>query len=366
MDFVTVEGRSLRDALKCITPIVERRNTIPILGTLLLEFNGNALIITGTDLDMEMRVDIDVIDGDGAWKACLSADTLSNIARLSGASPVRISVEGDKAKLSVGDGDASYEIPTMPVSDFPLIEATADTVLDRFGNGSISDLLSKVAWCISTEETRYYLNGVCWQSREDGHVFVATDGHRLSVCRYDQDAVPGINMIIPRKAVTHVVSHFRGRDVEIFSTSKPLAIDIVSPGRRLRTKLIDGTFPDWTRVVPKSEALQYKFEITPAEIDLAVQRAQVFGEANRAVEIKPKDGKLAVARRSPDCGTAEIQTSATWPEGATSFGFNAKYLREVLATVAGPTELLMQDASAPFMVADMDKTMTRVIMPMRV
>ncbi|WP_316205781.1 DNA polymerase III subunit beta [Bradyrhizobium sp. SZCCHNS1012] len=372
-NFVTVEGRALKRAMTIIRSVIERHNTIPILSHVKLTHSDAGLRLVGTDLDIEIAADLDVIDGAGGeWSLCLSASNLAGIARVAGTMNVRIERTDDKATITLGDGSALYEVTTLPDSDYPAFGGERGTLLETFTNGMFAALLEKVRWCASGEETRYYLNGVCWHITANDKRFVATDGHRMAICKYVKEGGEAATRIIPRKAVRVICEHFNGADVKVFDVS-PGRLEIVAPGLTLRTKLIDGTYPDYGRVLPKPEAQEFAFDLKRGEIIAAIDQVTALGsERGRAIRFYSDDGRTALDQRSPDFGNATVKTSTVWPSCAatkaapSAFGFNGRYLREIAAACQGTISLRMVDQGSPFTFHDADDTMTRVLMPMRV
>lgn len=370
-DFVTIEGRTLRQAMRLIMAVIERRNSIPILSHARLALNADGLKITGTDLDVEATVSIDVIDGAGEWSTCLNASTINSIACVAGVAPVRIEPSDDNATITIDDGIATYELHAIASSDFPDMGGKRGKLIETFTNGMLAETLDKVSWCISTEETRYYLNGVCWQSTPDGLRFVATDGHRLAICRYSAAEDEPSERIIPRKTVNLISKHFAGKDVAIFTTDKENVIDIAAPGMALRSKLIDGTYPKVDRVIPREDELKHAFIFKREEITTAIDQTQAINraETGRAVRFFNDKDRVSIERKSPDFGNAKVETSAVWPNGKSerpgAFAFNGRYIREIVNACQGDITLLMIDNGSPFAITDADETMTRVIMPMR-
>ena len=213
--FVTVEGSALAKAMSVMLSVVERRNTYPILGTVRLAIAGAELRVTGTDLDISVTATLDVIDAGGDWSLCVDARLLAGIARASGVMTMRMSPQDDRLKVAVGDGDAAYEIDAMVADNYPTMAGETGDLIERFGNGQLAEILSKVAAFISTEETRYYLNGVAWQITGDSRRMAATDGHRLAICKYQSGVfvAPLQERIIPRKTVNVMRRHLAGADV---------------------------------------------------------------------------------------------------------------------------------------------------------
>lgn len=371
-EFVTVEGRTLRDAMKPLNAVITPKCTIPVLSCVMLKLGAKGMTLFGTDLDIQITTTIDVIDGAGDWSVCIDAKTLASIARIAGVTPVRIELkDGDPAYalISLGDGEVSYTVPLGPsIDDMPMIGGGRAASIEKFTNGMLPATFAKVAWAISTEETRYYLNGVCWQIRPDGRRMVATDGHRLAACRYSPDgADEAVSYLIPRKTIGLITAHLGGSDIEIFATKNPIALDFVAPGITIRSKLIDGSYPDIDRVIPKPEEQKYRFDLKRPEIVTALDQVMALdGRNGRGVRFLGADGRLTLERRSVDFGTAKVKTSSPWDESAPEFGFNARYLREMVAPCQGEIGLHMVDAGSPFAISDEDRSMTRILMPMRV
>lgn len=373
--FVTVEGRTLRKAMKLVSAAIERRNAYPILGNVRMALDKSGLHLTGTNLDVEITAHIDVIDGNGEWVLLIDAGTIDSIAAVAGVMPIKIErITGDSidAHITLGDGGAFYRIPsTIDPDGWPELKGKRAKQIENFTNGMLAVTLNKVAWAISSEETRYYLNGVCWQIGPDGRRMVATDGHRLGLCRYSPDnAKEPISRIIPRQTVGIIAAHLSGEDVTVFATDNELVIEFVTADAVIRTKLIDGSFPDVNRVIPQKDKLAFRLDLKRQELVTAIDQAMAIGRTRkfdgRAIRFFDKDGRVALERKSPDFGTAHVTMSSKWFSGAKEFGFNASYLRQMVAPCQGDVEIAAIDAGSPFMISDEDESMTRVIMPMRV
>lgn len=395
--FVSIEGRVLAKALQPLAFVVERRNTMPILGMVKLALDGPVLTISGTDLDIETSIALDVIDGTGKWAICIGARLLASIARQAGPAEIRIEVSqrasvGRKgepinvpsAVVTVGD-NVTYDLDgVMSAETFPTMAWERGSLVEKFGNGSFAAMVEKVSWCISTEETRYYLNGVCWQVGPLGRRFIATDGHKLAMCRYDADVTKDkVDRIIPRKTVSVLRRFASGQDVTVYSRAKATdagvtedtltGLEFVLGRMTIRTKLIEGTFPDVDRVVPAADKQVYHFDINRAELLTAIDQVMVLTSPHggRAVSFSGgPDQPVTVATTSSDGGSARVRLSSSWPlagkEPAPDFGFNGAYLKDLLLHCEGNIIVHQIDAGSPFAVADGDETMTRLIMPMRV
>lgn len=377
MQFVTVEGRSLKRALRPLVETVERGGVIPILGCTRLTLQSDGLRLAATDLDTEAETRIDVIDGDraGGWSLCLPVHALANIARVAGVMPVRIVPGGEdtplKTTISLGDDEAVYTLDALPVSDFPDVVVARGAPLESFSNGQLAAQLDKVRAFISREETRYYLNGVCWHRGPLGSRFVATDGHRLACCRISPDAVEAAARIIPRKAVTLICRHMAGLDVRVHDRDGggPMSgLAFEADGLSIRTKLIDGIYPDFDKVVDPclSAAGAFAISLKRPDVASALPRLGVFGrDIGRAIRFDSQDGRLVLVRSGGE-GGARIRTASAWPEGLAAFGLNAVYFGDMVAGCTGDITLGISSPADPLLIRDADPEMTRILMPMRV
>lgn len=371
-NFATIDGRSLKRAMKIVCAAAERRNTIPLLSAAKIELTNDGLRITGTDLGIEITADIDVIDGHGEWSACVNASTLLRIARTARSSIVKIEPKPDDEVSIAIEGGATYDLMTTgSARDFPSINAAIERgeLVETFTNGMFAAQLEKVRWCVSTDETRYYINGVCWEIDGNGRRFVSTDGHRMAISRYSKEAGVPARRIIPHRAAAIIATHLAGADVKVFATAEKL-IAVVAPGISIRAKLIDGTYPDYSRVLPKAETIAFNASLNRDEIVTALdQLSAIGGDRNAAVKFDCDGGQISVGRRSPDFGNAIVKTSADWPMAgnvsAAPFALNGRYLREIAMRCQGDISLHMVDHGSPFQFFDDDPDMTRVLMPMR-
>lgn len=394
--FATVEGRTLAAAMKTINLVVMKgRNSIPILTMVrLTRARGEQLRLTGTDLDLEISTTVDLMDVGVEFDVCVNAATLGRIASQAGPAPVKITPSPSDPKhkdkfnpdlvlIDVADGDASYSLQSLPATDFPDFPETPEwKPLETFTNGRLATLLDKVSPCISTEEIRYYLNGVCWSADTFGRHFTTTDGHRLASCRYDQaSGGEPSSIIIPRRSVTVLSKIAKGKDAAVSGAQDNMRLRFEIGSTTLLTKTIDGTFPDWRRVVPKDVPHTITFDADL--LRQAVERVTMLSsERGRAVRIyQGPDGTAYIGVNNPDKGEATAKAFAEWPEvptakvnpdrpgyvaGFNSFGFNAVYLRQAIGRTPGKFTLRFADSGSPFIVDDGDEEMTRVLMPMRV
>lgn len=376
MQFVTVEGRSLKAALRPLVDVIERRSTIPILGYVRLALESDGLRLSATDLDVEVEARIDVIDGDraGGWSLCLPVHALAGIAHVAGVMPVRIvrgsGEEEAKTTISLGEDEALYTLQALPAADFPTHIVERGALLETFSNGQLALQLDKVRAFISTEETRYYLGGVCWHRGPLGSRFVATDGYRLGCCRVSPDPVELAASIIPRKAVGLICKHLVGLDVRVHGREGGDGLGLVfeADGLTIRTKLIDGTYPEFDKIVAPciEKAGAFAIALKRPDVSAALARLGVFGrDIGRAIRFDEQDGRLVLVRSGGD-GGARAKTASSWPEGLAPFGLNAVYFGDMVSGCMGDVTLGLSAPGDPLLIKDSDPEMTRILMPMRV
>jgi DNA polymerase-3 subunit beta len=373
---VTLERTALLKSLGHVHRVVERRTTIPILSNVLLSASGGGLQLKATDLDLEVTETTPAEVGQpGA--TTLPAHTLYEIVRKlpDGA---QVSLESgqdghDGGQLQLRSGRSRFSLQSLPESDFPDLAAGELSHSFKLGAGELKRLLDKTQFAISNEETRYYLNGVFLHVTEvDGKSLlraVATDGHRLARLETPAPAgaagMPGV--IVPRKAVAEVQKLIEDPEAEIAIELSPAKIRFTLGSVVLTSKLIDGSFPDYARVIPPSND---KF-LTVERKDFAdaVDRVStISSERGRAVKLAVADGKLVLSVTNPDSGSAVEELEVDYDAPALEIGFNARYLIDIANQLDGDTALFkMNDSGSPTIIQDRDgASALYVLMPMRV
>lgn len=345
-----ISRASLSRVLASVSRVVEARNTIPILSSVMLTAAGSGLSVMATDLDIiaTAGAEADVVQ-DGA--VCVDAKLLGDIAKKAGDGTVTLSLDGDK--LTVKSGRSRFSLATLTAADFPSFgesKFTASFDLD------IASLFAPVSFAISTEETRYYLQGVFLKGGLSEAV--ATDGHRLARNRGPE--LPDFaGIIVPRK----VVGILPKGVVRVHVSDTKIRIE--SDEINITSKLIDGTFPDYERVIPKNND---KIVIVDRDaIKTAAERVvTVSSEKARSVKLSITPGSVSLAARS-DVGTAEDEVSADYSGEPFDVGFNSRYLAEMLAVLpAGQVMLKAVDGGSPALLTGGLDGWEGVLMPMRV
>jgi DNA polymerase III subunit beta len=370
---LSIERATLLKALAQAQSVVERRNTIPILANVLIEAEGSQVSFRATDLDIEV-VDRAPAMVERAGATTVSAVMLHEIVRkLPDGSLVSLSEDSAAGRLTITAGRSTFNLATLPKEDFPVMATSEYSSNFSAPAPVLRRLFDKAKFAISTEETRYYLNGVYMHvaTGEGGKVLrcVATDGHRLA--RIDAalpdgaDAMPGV--IVPRKTVGELRKLLDDDDAIIAVSVSETKVRFATPAITLTSKVIDGTFPDYTRVIPTGNTR--KLEVDASEFAKAVDRvATVSSERSRAVKLSLDEDRLVLSVNSPDSGAAEEELSVAYGDERLEIGFNAKYLLEIASQVDRENAVfLFNSAADPTLMREgNDLSAVYVVMPMRV
>ena len=370
---VIVERSDLLKAMSRAQSIVERRTTIPILSNVLIEVIGDKISLRTTDLDIEILEKVNAsIEQEG--NTTVGAHTLHDIVRkLPDGASIKLSVDQVSSRLEVTAGRSRFSLATLPREDFP---AMANSEYDS--NFSIAPevlhrLFEKSKFAMSTEETRYYLNGVYFHvASESGKRVlrtVATDGHRLA--QIDETLpenfveMPGV--IVPRKTVGELRAILESEDKTISVSVSETKIRFLNSSMTLTSKVIDGSFPDYTRVIPKEN--NKKMEVDANYFAQSVDRVStISSERARAVKLNLQKNQLILSVNSPDSGAADEELIVDYNDAELEIGFNAKYLQEISAQVDGKNALFsFNTPSDPVLMQEAtDDSAIYVVMPMRV
>lgn len=368
---VSIERAALIKVLARANDVVERRTTVPILANVLIEAGNDVLRVTASDLDIEI-VEVAQAAVEGQGKTTVSARFLFDIARkLPSDGPVKLSMDAG-GKLIVTGGRSRFSLPVLPVDDFPTLAAAEMPTHFAIDAAVLRRIIDTTRFAICTEETRYYLNGIYLHldSGASGELrAAATDGHRLARVGIAQPEgagdMPGV--IVPRKTVATLRKMLDGVDgaVEIaLSTSK---VRFHLGEAVLTSKLIDGTFPDYTRVIPTSNDKLLRCD--PKALAKCLERVTTIAtEKTRSVKVGLEKDKLTLTVSSPENGTAIEELPCDYASAPIEVGFNARYMLDVLTQIEGDVvEMHLHDAAAPTMVRESEGSPALfVVMPMRV
>jgi len=370
---VSIERSALLKAMSQAQSVVERRNTIPILANVLIEAEGGEISFRATDLDIEVVYKVvGMVERAGA--TTVGAHTLHEIVRkLPDGAMVELTDDVTSNRLDVVAGRSSFSLATLPREDFPIMANSEYACNFSAKSEILRRLFDKSKFAISTEETRYYLNGVYMHSSDgaNGKVLrcVATDGHRLA--RIDTElpdgaeTLPGV--IVPRKTVGELRKLLDEDEIKIAVSVSETKIRFATPEMILTSKVIDGSFPDYTRVIPQGNTR--RLEVDAAEFAQAVDRVStVSSERSRAVKLTLEDDRLVLSVNAPDSGAAEEELVVAYADERLEIGFNAKYLLEIAGQVDRENAVFMFNSSGDptLMREGNDESAVYVVMPMRV
>ncbi|MBC6403534.1 MAG: DNA polymerase III subunit beta [Hyphomonadaceae bacterium] len=365
---ISIERDTLLRALGHVHSVVERRNTIPILSNVFMDAGDNRITFVATDLDIEISHQSGTgVDAPGSVTA--PAHVLYDIARkLPDGSQVSLAVNAD-GRLDVDAGNAHFSLPLLPPGDFPKMTAEDFTHNFVLSVADLSRLVDKTKFAISTEETRYYLNGIHMHTHDNALRCVATDGHRLALAEMVMPGgakdLPGI--IIPRKTVAEIRRLIDGRDENVNLSVSDTKIRFNFASAVLTSKLIDGTFPDYERVIPRTNTKE--LSVNNGAFKTAVDRvATISTEKTRSVKLSLEKDSLALVVNTPDGGNAREDMMIDYNSDPLEIGFNARYLLDVAAQIEGDEATFFLDGpAAPALVKDSDdRNSLYVLMPLRV
>jgi DNA polymerase-3 subunit beta len=368
----TVERSHLLKSLGHVHRVVERRNTIPILSNVLIRADGGQLVMKATDLDLEVTESVPAEVG-VAGATTVPAHILYDIVRkLPDGAEVSLDAS-DGAQLAVKSGRSRFTLQVLPEADFPDITTGEFPTRFTLPAAALKTLIERTQFAISTEETRYYLNGIYLHAMTVAGApmlrAVATDGHRLAQAQFDapEGAAHMTGVIVPRKTVGEILKLVEDpeatAEVEVSDTKIRLTIGAVV----LTSKLIDGTFPDYQRVIPQGNDKVLK--VDRAEFREAVDRVStIASERGRAVKLGLSDGRMVLTVNNPDSGSATEEIGVDYGADALEIGFNARYLMDVADQLhPGLAEFRFADPGSPTLIQeDGNKDALYVLMPMRV
>ena len=370
---LTIERAALLRSLAHVDSVVERRTTIPILSNVMLEAEGDTLSLAATDMDLAIVEKVAAeVAGTGATTA--PAHTLYDIVRkLPEGAQVELAHGGEDERLVLTSGRARFTLSCLAPDEFPVMAGGDLPHGFTLPAGELRALIDRTSFAISTEETRYYLNGIYLHVADGaaGPVLraVATDGHRLAQVEMPRpdgaEGMPGI--IVPRKTVAEVrkLVEDSGETVSIALSETKIRFTLAAV--EVTSKLIDGTFPDYERVIPGGN--DKIMEVDRKAFTEAVDRvATISTEKSRAVKVALSNGSLVLSASSPDNGTATEELEVSYSGGPIDIGFNSRYLLDITRQIEGENaRFAMADSASPTLVQDAaDTSALYVLMPMRV
>ena len=361
---VTIETAPLARAMKHAAAVVEGRNTIPICGNVLLHAEGDTLELVTTNLDVEFRQSLPLTEG-GELSTTVDARRLYALAQAAG-NGSQLKLEMDGQQLAVKNGRSRWKMPVLPASDFPNMPFDGDPVELVLAGAQLSSMFGRVMWSVSTEQTRYYLQGPLLHAEEGSMALAATDGSTLMRCvssvKYPDDApeiilMPKFCRLAETLAAEAESVKLEWDDAKIRATIGDIA---------LTAKVIDGTFPQYRRVIPPLS--DGPVSVDPEPLRAAIRKSMVLSDdKTNCIKVERAADKLLLSTVSPGNGESQSEQPAECSEGFAA-GFNAKFLDAMLDAIGGDSVVIHQaDERAPARFQRVvDDGSLGIVMPMRI
>ncbi len=364
-----VDRDTFLNPLLAVQGVIERRQTLPVLGNVLIATGDGELSITATDMEIELQARSQV-DGVAEGQITVPARKLIDICRtLAPEAKIRFELDGQRVRLI--SGRSRFVLSTLPAIEFPATDPPADELNFSIPQLELKQLLELTQFAMAQQDVRYYLNGLLLEISSDYLRAVATDGHRLAAADLVTE-IPGVNevrqIIVPRKAILELQRLLGTGDEAASITVGANAIRLSVGGVRLTSKLIDGKFPDYTRVIPQLEKCDKQIAVDRQQLIGCLNAASVLSnDKYRAVRLALEPSILRVVANNPEQEEAEVELEIDYDGEPMEIGFNVNYMIQALNVL--PTEtarLCLTDASSSCLLLAGDREDCRyVVMPMR-
>ncbi|MDG1292555.1 MAG: DNA polymerase III subunit beta [Pseudomonadales bacterium] len=366
----SVNREALLRPLIIVAGAVERRQTMPILSNLLIIVSGNKLVITGTDLEVELSATIILDDAaDKNGDITVPARKLVDICK-SLPDSCDISFSLDQGKAVVKSGRSRYTLATLPAADFPSVQKDESSFSATVNQGDFAQLIDRTAFSMAQQDVRYYLNGMLWELSGNKLKAVATDGHRLAIAHIDLvDEIQGDKQqfIVPRKGVVELTRLLSDESAPITIEFGANHIRATTNGMVFVSKLVDGKFPDYERVLPKGGNKIVSAE--RSELKSALSRSAILSnEKFRGIRFTLSDGMVGIQANNPEQEEAHEEVSVSYQGDSVEMGFNVSYLIDVLGALrSDQVTMTLSDSNSSALVqdGDTDNNALYVVMPMR-
>ncbi len=369
--YITIEKSNLSKTLSHLYRIVEKKSTIPVLSNIKIDAGDN-LKFTSANLDLDI---VEITEGTIKEKGAttIPAHILYDIVRKLPEGEIELKTSTDNSKVVIKAGNSEFTLPSLPVDDFPIMNSISMPFKFTLACDDLIKLIDKTKFAVSTEETRYFLNGIFLHTFEkDGKDYlrsVATDGHRLArqdiISPEGAKGMPGI--IIPRKVVTELRALLDDTSSDIQIELNEVKIKFSFSNTTLTSKLIDGKFPDYEKVIPTSndKAMEVDCKLFAEAVDRV---SSVSYEKSKAIKMKLSKSKLTLLASTPDSGSAFEDLEVVYDNENMEIGFNSKYLLDIASQIEGKfMKFMISDSSSPAIITELDdESVIYVLMPMRI
>ena len=358
----------LLSALQSVAGIVERRHTLPILANVLMRKTGGQIELTTSDLEIQVRTTAELGGDDGSMSTTVGARKLIDILRSLPADQT-VTLTAAQNKLTLQGGKSRFTLQTLPAEDFPLVNEAAD-----FGPAfavpqkTLKALINQVHFAMAVHDIRYYLNGILFVAEGNTLTLVATDGHRLALAQATLESdIPKQEVILPRKTVLELQRLLKDEDTPIEMRFAANQAKFGFSGMEFVTKLVEGKFPDYNRVIPKN----HKNAVTLGRAPLlaSLQRAAILtSEKFKGVRLNIEPGVLRIASSNAEQEEAKEELEIDYDGDAIEIGFNVTYLMDALANMGQEmVKVELQDTNSSALITVPEQTGFKyVVMPMRI
>ena len=364
---IKINREILLKPLTSVTGIVERRHTLPILSNLLLEAKNNNIQLTATDLEMQISLNIESKFA-GELSTTISAKKLLDICR---ALPeaVDIDMTSNDSRITVKAGKSRFNLQTLPAADYPVMtKAAGESTNIQISQLVLKNLLKQVEFAMAQQDIRYYLNGLLLEVNENKLNIVGTDGHRLSFTSTTLNkSYEKTDVILPRKTVIELIKLLNDSDEEVSIDFNSGQVNFTFSDIQLISKVIDGKFPDYHRVIPVGH--QNTFSVNRLTVLTAMQRASILSnEKYRGIRMVISNNNLKLISTNTEQEEAEEELEIDYAKDGLDIGFNVTYLIDVLNNVSDETiNFSFADANSSCLITvPNDENYKYVVMPMRI
>lgn len=364
----SIQRDTLLKPLQAIATVVERRQTLPVLSNILMSVRSNRLAMTATDLEVEIVADIPIENADEG-DITLPARKLVDICRaLPEGVSINFDVDTEKARAVIKSGKSRFTLATLPAAEFPNIEDIKGVFDFNIPQAMLKKLMDKTQFAMAQQDVRYYLNGLLIEVTNNNVRAVATDGHRLAMCKHAMDVSPAqaIQVILPRKGVVELTRLLSDSDDPAKVTIGNNHIRISLQDYVFTSKLIDGRFPDYERVIPKNSD---KVVVANKELmrQALVRTSILSNEKYRGIRLRLEPGLIQAQANNPEMEEAEEAIEVTYAGAMLEIGFNVSYLLDAIGAIeTSDVNLALGDSNSSCVLTPVTNTdCTYVIMPMR-
>lgn len=355
-------------ALQAVAGIVERRHTLPILANVLIRKNGGQVELTTSDLEIQVRTSAELGGDSGNFATTVGARKLIDILRSMPADQT-VTLSAAQNKLTLQGGKSRFTLQTLPADDFPLVQEAADFgPMFSVPQKTLKSLINQVHFAMAVHDIRYYLNGILFVAEGKNLTLVATDGHRLALAQATLDVeIPKQEVILPRKTVLELQRLLKDEDTDIEMRFAGNQAKFVFSGMEFVSKLVEGKFPDYNRVIPKAH--KNAVVLGRAPLLASLQRAAILtSEKFKGVRINIEPGLLRIASSNAEQEEAKEEIEIDYNGDTIEIGFNVTYLIDALTNMSQEmVKVELQDTNSSALITVPEQTGFKyVVMPMRI